>query len=1179
MLDLPPGARWIARSASGRVRWFDAKEALILPEAGPWRVSAVGTGDEGPPTWILAVNPDDVHAGRWSGPARLSWLGDRAELIQKDALIQLPPRPGRLFLDGEQAELGIAVAQGARAGVAPTPLQNVSLTRGTDGNVSGKAEFSVPMGTQVWAWVHDGSDLRAEPPFHAPRLAEAPSVAPGLSWTPPEHASRALAAGLLAEEERTRESQQKSRINLYSDLLLAEELIDGSGGYGMGGGGMGSRGMGSGTGSMGRAETGRELASPASLPGALARYEGQGEGWTLRLPASVTAVWVQGVAQLGEQGWTSFSQRIFVEGTPIPSAPPTAGARPQDSLFGIAATLTGTARGDAFAALAVAGDVDAMAALRAGAPVQLAPALYRNELSVTELGWGGDSSLLNRLGSLPDAAVGARAALIIAAAAANPEQSAVAARRVLRSPNLDDWSRGRAILGLWAGGGEAEELDAALGSGGAALPVRMAATIMGKRADIKDQPELLALAVAEGALPSERALAIAAVSRLPKTPVQALPAPSRGTPVALTLTAEPAIAEWEGVVFRRGYSALSTATPRPMPGSPDAAVGRITPLLVELPPQTVPGRLQCPSGPGFLTLREWIELEATTVAQHHTCELRPLREGPLSLTARWYAADGQVVGTGTVSLVVGPTRSPSANENLSPDERLGLGVALARAGDAAGFSLLDALLTGPSVSADALRRAAAARVEGAVKLKDPERLVEAFEEHRERAPDAVIPVEHAAAVARAYAAIGRHDRALAAVRVVEEYNFVQQFTPVRLLHEAGQTLTSLKLLHHLLAEAPPTQAAVEARIASATMFLGLADGEGDRLGLTRSSLRTTAVADLASYLLMAPDGPSATNAALRLLGALERLDEPERAAVLAPGLAARYAGTPEGASLALFQARALHATGKNREALRLLESRSIGDLERGRVLVALNRHEEAAEAWRRLSSSEGQARAAQISKVDPTLPTLIPLRDDELRLGLRPGARYDVSAWALSLERLLLRNSGNIDPDSVTLEGLPVGAQRTGTVDSRGALALPRLAPGAWLVSLRVDHGPSRRVVVLTDALDVSLTYGGDGALLVVRDHDGAPVGDAGWWEFSDGVASPGRADSAGYSWLPGGTDSVLVRAGSGPQSRWGWVDGQHTADPEPAPMQALESLGYLGSANAYGNMLRMDASIRNNAL
>ncbi|MBM4396851.1 MAG: hypothetical protein FJ087_14320 [Deltaproteobacteria bacterium] len=1071
-----------------------------------------------------------------------------------------------------------------------------ALSRDTESTLS--LADGLPAGTRVWAVLRDASD--AGPVPAAPDLQETWSGPPGGAaepWEPQPVEGEAIAEALLQEEERAEEAKAPVRIHMGAASTKEMQALGRVSGTGYGGAGAGGGGAAfghAGSVRMGKAEALRAVA-PSYLPGAIASVLAAGPGtWRVRVPASVTQTHALAVARLPDGRWISTSRHLAVGGAaPVAAAPHRVPGPPEtwdgsrDALAAVAATLPPDARTLALAALVRRGHATSLPALRAARAE--AGGEEAGAAVASKLGHGtapaGDGAA-RRLEGLPDPRLAERAEAALEAAAGEPERAVAAARRVVGAAEASAWARARPALALWVAGEQAEaeaalageqaEAEAALA--GEQAPLVAARALVTGRTEPRHASLLWAVARSPAALPLDRAIAIAALSgrAVPGAAGPAASAPREASPASLEVRVDPPLAELHGRTFARGAT-VSTRRGHEvaLPPATTVPAGRTVPVRVEIPPSPDPSRVACPDG----AVQPWLDLDPAWAARVVECRVRPAVPGAADLVVTWTGPSGEPLAAGSARGAVGPAHASGAGDAMSPDEAHGLGVALAGRGDPAGPALLAPLLASEWLAPPAVASASAALLDAARLSGGPAALVAAFEAHRERAGSGTLDVATAAAVARAYAATGRPARAVAAARVVLDARFREELSAVRGVHAAGLALSAVQLVRELVARYPEGPAAIEARRLAPALLLDLADRDGDRLGYTRSSLRHTAAAGLAAFLLLHLGDPGAPDAAGTLIDALAMLRDPAREQALAGPLAARYRKSDNAWRLSVADARARFARARFADAAAVLLALPDSAREEpevavllGRVHEALGRRAEALREYERASGEpEADARAAWLSRSEfgvPRFRVLAPGEPATVRAALRPGTPAAVAAYRIRLEDLLLRDAGEPDPDSVRVDGLEPEAAVTVRVDASGDVPLPSLAPGPYLLAVTLGDETRRCILVRTDAR-ITLTDGpSGGTLLHLSDGRGRPVPGAAVWAFESGTPVAERTDPTGAAWLAAASTDLRVLARKGALYAWwspdasgtvtnGVVSGTGSAAPAPAGTPAVRQKTY----------------------
>jgi hypothetical protein len=1210
-LDAPAGTWVRARlDEAGLLRWGKAGDPLVLPMAGTWYVcawadrcgaevpvvvvpagpvSAAGSGGE-----PVAPGPGGAidASGRWTGAPVLTAV--TAEGIRSARIV----RTGDLLVAGDAAGTRQAWVAVAAEGVPPVPLRGAeapdlavagTLARGASSTLTLGA--GLPAGTRVWAFLRDATAApsRSLRSVDVADLWDGPAGFPGDAWSPTVRWGEAIAAGLLAEEERVAEATKVERVDFGFGADAEVGGLGGLGSKGMGMGGGGGYGSSAGMGAGAMMLGGLDHAGMPGDPAAIGVLEGVAPGaYPFTVPAWVAEADLELVARTPDGRWASREVHLGVGGgavEPLPDAPPFVAPDSWDgqvaSLLPIARSLPTDARAHALAALAargVPGAAPALAATWSLAPAGAEAALARfvHAAGIAAGTGAGD------LEAIPDLRRAERAEAALAIAGSDPERAKATAARLVKEPDQEPWVRTRAGLALWvagaAGGTSSATTDALAALSGDDPGVAAARAVVSGKPEERFAATWWTIAASDASEPSDRALAIHALSLLgggrPVTRVKATD-PATGPAVVV----EPALAAWRGGAFvRGGFGKEGAADPGVTLAAVDTVpIGRAVPVRVTIPAAAIPTRLHCPDDATFRSTTAWITLPPAPERREATCTVHAVHEGAAPLAVTWFAPRGGTIAalhpaTTTVRLEVVAARDSATTDVMSPREQLGLGLALGATGDPAGLALLESLLATVPLPPDALRDAsgtvllgrrlgpppaaavaapaeappggaAPARAPGEVpatpREPDPAALIAAFTAYREHVPDGVLDLDTAAALARAYAKTGDPAHALAATRVVMDARFKEELGAVSELQAGGLALTALKLLRELVDRYPEVPTVVSARYLDPSMLLLRAEGDGDRLGYTRSSLRHTAAAELAAFLVLHPDAPQAPEAASLLSDALHALGDASRERAIAGLLARRYRDGAAAWRLSLADARSHLAAGDAGGAFHILdalkppdEGAAEVDLARGQALEALGRLDAARDAYARSGTSEAQERSAWLDRDAFTLPPTLVLQPGTppvVQAHLRPGAEVTVTAIRVTLEAVLLRDGGALDAESIRVDGLRPAASRTFRVDATGDVPLPVLPDGAYVVTVSTGASSQRMVVVHTDAELVVDSRYGDGTLVHLLDSRGAPLPDAQLWLFDgSGSAGAARTDGRGAAFVPfgGGQLGVLARRG-----------------------------------------------------
>ncbi len=1230
-MTVPPGTPWLRATLGGRTQWFIGGSPVALAQAGEWALCAwTGGGSCGPVSKLTVVDPNgdgNIDArGAWTGAPVLA--AHTAEGVRGATVLREGASVGRAFAGPARAgtaESFLVTGNGEAVplGGATAPVLKVTgaLVRGEQSTVTIQSEA----GSRVWAYLREsGKDRMAGV---APLWTGGRGYA-GVAWRPGPVEGTLIAAGLLAEEERMAEKSEMRRMD-YGYAPGSDAMVGSAGasGYGTGGGGMGGKRPKVAYGGEGVVSTAGGFFGE---PKAIGVVDGKAPGaFTFDVPAWISAADVEVVVQTRDGRWTSEIVPIAVRG-PSPGRVPdlaeptlrdTAAIMSPDgsTLDPVGAELLHLAR-----ALPSWASVHALAALAAadrptgpvrGAATALAAA--REEHQASNPDWLAEEALARHLLAarkrptsgrpLGDPYYAARslAALTLAGSDLPDERdrARIAADRLLQGKDLPAWVVARGALALWLAGDGADALtrlpDPDPARPADAATIAAVRTVISGVADPTHAARWWATARSEGAYAGDRALALHALSRVSGRWFP--PEAAEGNPAALDLWAESPVTEWRGRTFQRS-NADGSYTPGQSLMQPDEVrvpAGRLLPIYVRMPGIPLPTRLRCPDGSGSL----WVEMTASlTSVNTALCRVRPREEGDVALIISRFDANGERIATQALTIHVGAPREAALTDPMSENERLELAVALSRSGDLQARSVLSEVIRTTDLPPAWLKRASEALLTGAVAAApradaDPLLLIQAFQGFREHVTDGTLDLPAAAALAHAYGAVPEGSvpngaaRALSATRVVMDARFKEELAAVSNLRSAGLELTALKLLQELLGRYPETPTVVRARFLVPAMLLGRAEGDGDRLGYTRSSLRHTAAAELAGFLLLHPPGtpdatPETPEAGALLSDALHALGDPARERSLTALLATAFRGVAgaEDVSwrLSLADARAVGAAGQPAAALRILDGigviPAVGTdtiaLERGRALEALGRTGDAKLAFAAAAAGEPEA-ADRIAWLDrtafatPSLLVLAPGAAPVIPALLRPGTEVTVTAIAIALEAALLRDAGGLRTDSIHVDGLRPTASKTLPVGAAGDVPLPALPEGAYLVTITVGARSERLVVVRTDA-ELVMTSSGGGTLLHLTTTRGAPVPAAQLWLFdAAGTVQTLTTDTQGSAWSPTVAKTAVARRGD----RYAMAQAvavptqNNRAPPRPAarPKAADEA--------AYDDLFRQDAA------
>ncbi len=1166
----PTPESWLLVRAEGTdlVRWVKDSDDLAFSAPGRYWVSTWVHGarsEEVPVTVVPADGRVDAR-GRWKGthPVLVADTGPRVERVR---LV----RPGERVAGASPVGARYGWSVPGEAGATPLPRHGVdrppvsiegTLERGKTSTLLVGADL--PPGTRIWAFVHDFSDLPTSGDLQlglqdvwegAPgRIA--PSRAAGVvSGTPIDQA-------LLEEEQRGAEQAQARIVpleqawqrDIAAESLSAPALVAGAESAG---GGVGMHKTRRKT-TRGRwAHLGGSV--PPHDPRALTVVEdGTPGALAVAVPPWTTVARVLVVAMTPDGRWLSGVRRVPVEGStprqrkpePPPVLPDTWDGDPA-TLLAAAQTLPVEPRRHALASLVAAGYTDAAPILKAA----LDPGLNR---SPTLAG----ASLASRLAGTPappsaeavralrscapDSRQADQALLALALAGERPDRARMVAERLLRNEDLPPWIRARASLTLWVVGDDTAAL-AALNDDHVLLSAARAA-ISGV-SDPEHAPGWWAIARDEAAYPYDRALAIHALTTALGNGVPAVALTT--TPPPLPVEVEIPSVEYHGRTFSRPpYVSPSLV----QDASPQVPLYREVNVSIIIGPMDTPTRVRCPNDGTWSSRETWKSFNWLRQDTRVTCSLRALEQGTATAVVDWYDATGKPLGSGRVSFTVGPPRASRSSDAMTVQQAELLGMAMIDAGDPEGVRLLSRIL---NTELDPRRQMPIiqAFLDAAPLVEDPSTLVRVFEIFREYATDGELDLETAAHVAHAYGETGALRRAVAAAKVVLNARFQEELGAIRRVQEEGFTLTALRLLQELTERYPEVSTVQSARYLAPSMLLQLAEGDQDRHGYTRASLRHTAAAGFARFLLLHPDARQAPDAATLLMDTLQELRSPEREEALAGLLAERYRDFSSAWRLGVADARARLANGRAHEAEAILvalprteESSETIAFELGRVYEAEGKVEEALAQYALApKNGEAQARKAWLERTGIDLPELVVLAPREPRrlvAHIPEGTRVTLTAYRIALEHLLLRNGGRFNPSSVRVDGFRPERSDHVIIEADGNIPLPRLSDGAYLLTVGFAGATYRTVLLQSDGMLVVRPGTQRDTLVHLFDHKGRPIPDAHVWLFDGGgVVDTGRTDVLGSLHVPFGNGHLRVLARWEGHYAWWAPAGEYVSD------------------------------------
>lgn len=435
---------------------------------------------------------------------------------------------------------------------------------------------------------------------------------------------------------------------------------------------------------------------------------------------------------------------------------------------------------------------------------------------------------------------------------------------------------------------------------------------------------------------------------------------------------------------------------------------------------------------------------------------------------------------------------------------------------------------------------------------DATALVAAFENLRDEAPNTPIPLERIAETAKAYQTIGRPDRARSLWQRVLGQDLLAEIGVSRQLERASGRLATIRALRETLRRAPAVREAEQATFALPDRLLALAENlppQAIEAGVTATDVRLQAAAWDQEYLAFHLDSKEAPEAGLRLATTLYELGARERAVGWTERLQRRF---PEHELLddwLLLEGLARTELQDGRRARPLFTRIAEDDLPLGggrsgpsplrddaryglgRLAEAQDDLKAALDWYGKVSSAVPEASAARQALQAVSLDT-----EPVVRLSARGPTRLDlkvanvdqvhVSAFAVDLRTLFLRESGIPRPENLRVEGLSptwTGTRRlrAGAFPERQELAVPLSGPGAWLVRIDGD-GASASVLVVRSDLEVH-PVDGTQRRLAVRERN-TPVVEAGVRALGGSGIVAAQTDARGVALVPSGSPSLAWR-------------------------------------------------------
>lgn len=431
--------------------------------------------------------------------------------------------------------------------------------------------------------------------------------------------------------------------------------------------------------------------------------------------------------------------------------------------------------------------------------------------------------------------------------------------------------------------------------------------------------------------------------------------------------------------------------------------------------------------------------------------------------------------------------------------------------------------------------------------------VAAFEDLRDEAPSTSIDLLQIAETAKAYRAIGRPDRARTLWQRILGQDLLAEIGVSRQLEQVSGRLAAIQAMRETLRRAPVVREANQATFALPDRLLALAESlppQAVEAGVTPTDVRLQAAAWDQEYLAFHIDSTEAPEAGLRLATTLYELRARERAVAWTERMQARFPDHELLDDWLLLEGLARTELGDARRArplfLRIAERdlplgggrsgpsplRDDARYGLGRLAEAQDDIKAALEWYAKVSRAVPEAAAARQALQGVSLTTEPLVRLDargptRLELKVANIDQAHVSAFAVDLRTLFLRESGLPKPENLRVEGLSptwTGTRRlkAGAFPVRQEIAVPLSGPGAWLVRIDGD-GASASVLVVRSDLSVHPVDGAQ-RRLAVRQRN-APVVGAGVRALSGSGITAAETDARGVALVPPGSPSLVWNA------------------------------------------------------
>lgn len=574
--------------------------------------------------------------------------------------------------------------------------------------------------------------------------------------------------------------------------------------------------------------------------------------------------------------------------------------------------------------------------------------------------------------------------------------------------------------------------------------------------------------------------------------------------------------------------------------------------------------------------------------------------------------------------VLGPGEPNDDPYKPTPDELYARGKALFDAGKLkpAGEAL-EALFGGYPLRDDVAKDAAWMLLSIHIDEYDARKVVQYFEEVREKSPERILSFDQLRTIGRAYRDINEPERAWIVWRGLIEAGYLEDARVGELLRQRGRTLEALAYLIDLWRQYPNTPTIQADFFGLSQVFADAAARAVDdpslrreltAAGVSRSDLSRQTVRMIRTFLIQSPNGSMADEAGLALIGALLELedyqgvvDEAARCASIHP-----QSGLLDGFQYA--EALADFHLGRYDQAIKIAETiaktvrKDAAGVDQpspnkwpalyilGQIYDARGMTAKALEYYRQVADRFVDAAGAidfhtrktlKIDEVSVVRPTAKP----SVKLDYRNVANADVTVYPVDLMRLYLTKRNLNQIAGVDLAGITPLVEKTVELGSGAEYAdksrtidLPLDKPGAYLVMVRGGELYASGVVLVSPIeLEVLEDAIAGRARIVVRDAGKqSPVGKAQVKVIgtSDADFTSGETDLRGVFNAEGlhGRISVIVRKGTAEYAFYRGTSAVGAPAPPsaPPPPTPRDDRGQTDKSKAESQSLDADLMFRN---